>query len=340
MAQLTLKEVLFPSRDVSFAQIIRQLSAPESGPAADNLISNEDAFPRICGEIQERVPKEGVYLGVGPDQNLTYIAHCRPCIAFILDHRRRNLLLHLVHKALFALSADRVSYLARLTARSPHSLKPDASADNLFAAFESLPMDKARLKETIADVIKVLQPLDMIQESEWPALATIQAKLAGPGMHARFLALPIYPTFGSFIRATDRQGRPAHFLSSENLYNCVRDTEVGDRVLPFTGDFADSVAIPRLARWLHERRLMISLFYISDVEFFLLRAGRFNMYVDNLVKLPWSPNAHIARTSTREIHSSARLTGDHSTTILQPIAQFLDAAQAGRIRTADDLFPA
>ena len=59
----------------------------------------------------------GAYIGVGPDQNFSYIAHIRPAIAFIVDIRRDNLLLHLLFKALFAEARTRVEYLALLTGR-------------------------------------------------------------------------------------------------------------------------------------------------------------------------------------------------------------------------------
>ena len=59
----------------------------------------------------------GAYVGVGPDQNFTYIAEMRPAIAFIIDVRRDNLLLHLLFKALFELSRTRIEYLAQLLGR-------------------------------------------------------------------------------------------------------------------------------------------------------------------------------------------------------------------------------
>ena len=44
--------------------------------------------------------KGGVYVGVGPNQNFTYIAAIRPELAFIVDIRRQNLLEHLLFKVL------------------------------------------------------------------------------------------------------------------------------------------------------------------------------------------------------------------------------------------------
>ena len=47
----------------------------------------------------------GAYIGVGPDQNFSYIAAIRPDVVFIVDVRRDNLLLHLLFKSLFTLAA-------------------------------------------------------------------------------------------------------------------------------------------------------------------------------------------------------------------------------------------
>ena len=56
----------------------------------------------------------GVYLGVAPDQNFTYIVATAPRLAFIVDIRRGNLLQHLMYKAIFELSVDRAEFVSRL----------------------------------------------------------------------------------------------------------------------------------------------------------------------------------------------------------------------------------
>lgn len=338
MPPVHLNELLFPDRDVGFGRRIAELSEPESGPAADNLVSNEDSYPRVAGELARRTPRDAVYLGVGPDQNYTLIAHARPRLAIVMDYRRRNLLLHLVHKAIFSLSGDRVSYLTRLTCRRPGPLAADPGADALVRAFEAVEMDRGLLARTVAEVAEVLRPLGAVGEGEWPALATIQAKLAGPGLKARFLALPMYPTLARLVRTTDRDGQPAHLLAREEFYQTVRALELGDRVLPVVGDFAGPSALSGLGGWLRRRGLEVGSLYLSDVEFFLLRAGRFRASVENLARIPWAADALLVRTSTREIDHPERVPGDSSTTVVRPVAPFLEAAGAGRIRGVEDLF--
>ncbi len=324
----------------TYGKLVRELSEPESGPHADNLMTNEDSFPRVCGEIAARVPETGVYIGVGPDQNFSYIAHARPGLAFIVDFRRRNLLLHMLHKALFALCEDRVAYVSSLTARRPQGIRPEreVTAAELVDGFANVPMERALLEETVMAVARHLAPLEVVADHEWAELATMQARLAGPGMEARFLALPMYPTFGQLIRTTDREGQPAHMLAREETFVRVRDAQRANRVVPVVGDFAGEHALPRLAHWLREHGQRVAMVYVSDVEFFLLRSGRFGDYIKNLGRLPWADGALLVRTSTRPIEHPDRVAGDQSTTIVRPLEVFLAAARAGTIRTPDDLF--
>ncbi len=334
-----LMDVVFPARDQDIDRVVAGLSEPETGRPADNLITNEDSFARVAADLERHAPAGGVYLGVGPDQNFTYIAHARPRLAFVLDFRRRNALLHLAHKAVFAHAPDRVSYLARLTARTPRPLPEDPTADELAAAFEGSETrprparrDDRRRRAATSD------PSAWSSTASGPRCSTILAKLAGPGLNARFLALPMYPTLGRLIRSRDRLGRPAHFLARESWYQAVRSAQLGDRFLPLVGDFAGPTALPALAAWLRRRGLAVSAFYASDVEFFLLRSGRFAAYAANLSRLPWLEGAVLIRTSTREIDHAERFPGESSTTILRPVAPFLEAAQSGQIGRVEDLF--
>ena len=101
----------------------------------DNLLSNENSISSVAAELAARMKPGGVYLGVGPEQNFTYIAAMRPRLAFITDIRRGNLDLHLMYKALFGLSATRSEFVARLFSRRPVAAStPKTTAAELMAA--------------------------------------------------------------------------------------------------------------------------------------------------------------------------------------------------------------
>ena len=80
----------------TFAARIAQLSEPGGYFDTDNLISNERSYLHVAPALRNPSLRGGAYVGVGPDQNFSYIAQIRPSIAFIVDLRRDNLLLHLL----------------------------------------------------------------------------------------------------------------------------------------------------------------------------------------------------------------------------------------------------
>ena len=96
--------------DAEFWNMVTELSEPDGEFQSDNLLSNELFFQTVIPELLRTSKTERVYLGVGPEQNFTYISALKPRMAFIIDIRRGNLQLHLMYKALFELSSDRVGF--------------------------------------------------------------------------------------------------------------------------------------------------------------------------------------------------------------------------------------
>ena len=110
--------------DREFWALTEQMSEPDgyfrsNSGSPDNLLSNEGNVSSVAAALATRVKSSGVYLGVGPEQNFTYIAAIRPRMAIITDIRRGNLHLHLMYKALFELSANRAEFVASLFSRKP-----------------------------------------------------------------------------------------------------------------------------------------------------------------------------------------------------------------------------
>src|SRR6185503_17542746 len=142
--------------DADFWALSQRLSEPNGyfvsrSGSPDNLLSNENSISSVAAELAARVKPGGVYLGVGPEQNFTYIAAMRPRLAFITDIRRGNLNLHLMYKALFGLSATRSDFVARLFSR--HSFASSATttaADLMLAVGHATPMDDAGFRANVA----------------------------------------------------------------------------------------------------------------------------------------------------------------------------------------------
>src|SRR6516165_10394640 len=77
--------------DDTFWKMISDFSE-ETGSFRFEYMSNELQFQYVIPRLKENRKPGGVYLGVGPEQNFTYIAALQPKIAFICDIRRQNMI--------------------------------------------------------------------------------------------------------------------------------------------------------------------------------------------------------------------------------------------------------
>src|ERR1700722_4062506 len=80
--------------DATFWQMISDLSEPTDGDTyngGNNFTSNETTFQEVIPDLLKTTKPGGVYLGVAPEQNFTYIAALQPKISFIIDIRRQNM---------------------------------------------------------------------------------------------------------------------------------------------------------------------------------------------------------------------------------------------------------
>jgi len=125
--------------DGVFWRMIVDFSEPEGLFRSDNFVSNETTYQEVIPELKKRSSADGVYLGVGPDQNFTYITALRPRMAFIIDVRRQNMIQHLLYKAIIEGSADRADFLSRLFSRPrPAGLEESSTPRVLFDAYRDV----------------------------------------------------------------------------------------------------------------------------------------------------------------------------------------------------------
>src|SRR5262249_55426997 len=128
-------------------------SEPGGRFISDNFVSNELATQRVLADLAPGRKGYGAYLGVGPEQNFTYIVALQPQIAFIVDIRRQNMIQHLMYKALIELSSDRADFLSRLFSRPrPAGLSKDADVVALFEPFRDLDPDDALFEQNLAEM--------------------------------------------------------------------------------------------------------------------------------------------------------------------------------------------
>src|SRR2546426_476894 len=130
--------------DLEFWQLSTSASETDGYFRSDNLTSNELGFLHVIPDLVTRTKPGEVYLGVGPEQNYTYIAATKPAMAIIFDIRRGNLLLQLMYKAMFELTKNRADFVSMLFSRPrPQGLTADSTAADLFDAFGTVAHDDA-----------------------------------------------------------------------------------------------------------------------------------------------------------------------------------------------------
>ncbi len=140
--------------DSTFWALFRGLSEITGGFASENFTSNESGAAWIVPPIRAQVPAGRAYLGVGPEQNFTYIVALRPSIAFLLDIRAQAALQHLLYKALFELAPDRSTFLSLLFARSPvRGVDSTTPVGELIDAYRAATPSLARFDSTLHRVL-------------------------------------------------------------------------------------------------------------------------------------------------------------------------------------------
>jgi len=143
--------------DAAFWKMISDFSEPGGSFQLEIITSNEQSYQYVLPQLVARIKPGGVYLGVAPEQNFTYIAALQPKIAFIFDIRRDMMLEHLMYKAVFEMSTDRADFISNLFSRPrPAGLTSDASVDALFRAFANARADSKLADEHLKTILSRL----------------------------------------------------------------------------------------------------------------------------------------------------------------------------------------
>jgi hypothetical protein len=276
--------------DDEFWRLTSSISEPPGAfTHSDNLVSNEIGFVHLLRLLR---PSGGVYIGVGPEQNFSYIARLRPAMAFIVDIRRENRSLHFMYKALFELSRDRADFVSRLFSRErPAGIGPQTSVEDLFAAYGNV-RPAERLLETNARQIRerLLEthafPLDG-KDFEWIEYALRAFFADGPDIHyARTRPGDVPgPSYATLMTATDARGERHSYLATEEGFAFVKSLQATNRIVPIVGDFAGPHALRRAGSYVRDHGSVVTAFYASNVEVYLNRE-QMAAYCGNLGELP------------------------------------------------------
>jgi hypothetical protein len=286
--------------DPEFWSLSERLSEPDGlfvsrSGSPDNLLSNENSISSVAAELTARMKPGGVYLGVGPEQNFTYIAAMRPRMAFITDIRRGNLDLHLMYKALFGLSASRSDFVTRLFSRRTMaaSTAKTTAAELMLAVGHAPPMDEAGFRANVAAMASYLNrthglPLGS-RDLDGIEYVARNFQRFGPdinytsSINGRFGA---FGSYGMIQSLTDSTGVGRTYLASDEAFAYVKDLEARNLIVPIVGNFAGPKALRAIGAYLREHGAVIGAFYVSNVEMYLERNGTWDVFCANAATLP------------------------------------------------------
>ena len=289
----------------AFARQVRELSEPGGTFDTDNLISNERSYLHVIPALKQAGLSGGAYVGVGPDQNFSYIAATRPSVAFLIDVRRDNLLLHLLFKALFELSETRADYLSHLFGRRlppPPDQWRGATLEKIAAQLDTAEPHadevQALRKQVDAQIAGFGVPLSA---ADWDTIGRFHHAFIAAGLSLKFQSFgraprSYYPTYRELLFETDRQGRHASFLASEDDYQFVRRLQQRDLIIPVVGNLAGPTALAAVGRAIRQRGEQLSVFYVSNVELYLFQDGVFARYADTVSAMPRNSRSLIVRS--------------------------------------------
>jgi hypothetical protein len=337
--------------DSSFAGLVARLSEPNGYFDSDNIITNEVSYLHIASQLEKRGTRGGVYMGVGPDQNFSYIAMIRPSIAFMVDIRRDNLLEHLLFKSLFAMSRNRLEYLCLLLGKPvPADIekwtgRPMGAVLAFVGEAKTDSATAAATKRASNDrITKFGVSLDAHDRE---MIDRYRAQFVLEGLDTRYSSLgrnnrSDYPSFGRLIVETDRAGRQLSYLADENAFQFVRGMQVADRIVPVIGNVAGDKAIKAIATYATEHGLKVSAFYLSNVEQYLMgRDGGFDAYAKNVKLLPHDSTSVIIRSYFGRFGMPHPLyvpsAGNLSTSMIEPMDAFNKAFAAGDLWNYSEL---
>lgn len=259
-----------------------------------NVTSNELLFQQVMPDLIARVKPGGVYLGVGPEQNFSYIAATQPRLAVILDIRRGNLDLQLTYKAIFELSKDRAAFLSMLFSQPrPPDVSGASTADELFDAFAAGPPASRTL--FVQHLAAIKAHLTRIRSLPLPAgdLEGIEAVYERLFLTSSYsMALRAYRTM---MTSADASGVAHSFLASESRYAFVKTLQDRNLVVPVVGDFAGPKALRAIAEYLKSRDATVSTFYVSNVEEYLTPDATWPLFCRNITALPLDPMSTFVR---------------------------------------------
>lgn len=325
--------------DAEFWKLTGDISEPGGYfQIVDNFTSNEGEIGTLMSAITGRGLSGGVYVGVGPEQNFSYIAALRPAMAFVIDIRRQAVMQHLMFKAMMEMSKDRADFLSLLFAKPrPKTVTASTPIQEMWNTYFAVLPDAA-LATSVHD--RVLERLEKTHGFTF----TADEKSQLDGVLSAFVQYgPGITTRGTFNNrggggnnftfadltgwALDGSGVPQSFLSTDEHFQTVKALHDKNLFVAVSGDFGGPKALCAIGQYVRDHGSTITAFYVSNVEQYLFQDGKQFAFYENVGTLPVTDRSVFIRPYALRRGTSPGLCG---------ISTFLKNVKDGRVPTYND----
>jgi hypothetical protein len=334
-----------------FARLSERLSEPGGYFDSDNLISNEASYLHVLGKLRKMNVTGGAYIGVGPDTSFSYIAQIRPHVAIIIDIRRDNLLHHLLFKALFALSRNRLEYLCLFFGKpAPQDVKQweTRNIHQITEYIDKTPKKRELFEQTRAALLDKAKSFGIpLKPEELEKISYIHTAFFNEGLDLRFTSRNrpprfYYPTYRDLLHERDLTGKQGNYLINEDDFQFIKSMQERHQIIPVVGDLSGKQALAAIGKYLTERGEKVSAFYTSNVEFYLMRgySNTFEQFAENVKTLPRNERSVLIRSyfnGTWGYEHPQTVSGYYSTQLLQTMDSFVKEYAAGGYQSYSDL---
>jgi hypothetical protein len=314
-----------------FADLVNELSEPDTYFFSDNLVTNETSYLQVADDLETKVEPGGVYVGVGPEQNFSYIALTRPASAYVVDIRRGNTLLHLLYRAAFEEAKSRSHFVALLLGRAHDPAKSNAEADDANRVLELAAAgdaSDATYRAAHAALVARIQGYGVkLAAADLDGIEKMHHAFFEKGLALRFELKEkngrSYPTLEDILETKSPSKKAASYLGTEESFRFLQGMQRAGRIVPIVGDFAGDHALPQLASYLKSEGRTVSVFYVSNVEQYLLEPQVFQKWVRNVRALPKNDASVFVRAYLDQGKKHPRqMTGHRTATVLSKMVDF------------------
>ena len=297
--------------DQEFWALSQDSSEPDGSFRSDNLVSNEIWLQYVIPDLLARSRQGSVYLGVGPEQNFTYIAALKPKMVFITDVRRGNLHMHLMYKALFELTTNRADFFAlQFNKKRPAGLTSESSAADLVTAFWNVQTSseaeyKANLKR-IQDHLTQTHKLPL-SETDLQGIEYVYWSFYwfGPAITYNSSAMNTggrggggnMVSYGDLAMATDGSNVSRGFLASEANFNVLKSLHEKNMLVPVVGNFAGPKALRAVGKYIKDHGATVAAMYLSNVEQYLRQDSIWGTFCANVAAMPLDDKSTFIRSA-------------------------------------------